>query len=80
MKNNPKTKPTLVTISEYVRMVRKTKDGKSCTHQTLHARRSRKAIEFVVGGETPEYKIDISKYPPEKFKKEPRGRRKTVDL
>ena len=75
MKTKQKT-PVLITLSEYVQRVRRTKDGKNCTHQTLHARKNRKAIEFVVGGNTPEWMIDITKYPPEKFRKEPRGRKK----
>lgn len=70
-------KQNLITLSEYVKLVRKTKEGKNCTHQTLHARKNRGALEFVIGGNTPEYKIDINKYPPAKFKKEARGRRKS---
>jgi hypothetical protein len=62
-------KQKLVTIAEYVRMVRKTEEGKNCTPQTIHKRKKEKAIEFILDGITPKYKIDITKYPPEKWKR-----------
>ena len=66
------TKPKqthLVTIAEYVRLVRKTEEGKNCTPQTIHQRTRNGHIIFVFDGVTPEYKIDILKYPPEKYKR-----------
>lgn len=75
MKNKTK-KPKLLTISQY--QVALSRLGINVSPQALHARKNRGALEFVIGGETPEYKIDTSKYPPEKFKIENRGRKKTV--
>lgn len=71
-------KPHLVTISEYVKLVRKTEEGKNCTPQTLHRREFNKRIEFVIGGDTPGYKIDINKYPPEKYKRAKPGPQKAT--
>ena len=75
MKNN--TTQNLVTIAQYINLVEK-KTKNRITPQALHARKMRGAIEFVIGGDTPEYKIDITKYPPGKYKKENRGRKKTI--
>lgn len=72
------TKPHLVTIAEYVKLVRKTDEGRNCTPQTIHRRRTNKTIEFVIGGDTPDYKIDINKYPPAKYKRETPGPKKAT--
>ena len=74
-----KPKPQkLVTISEYVRMVRKTDEGRNCTPQTIHQRNESKLIELVIGGDTPGYKIDINKYPPGKYKRAKPGPKKAT--
>lgn len=72
----PKSKTTLVTLSKYLILLRN--KGIKSTHQTLHNRKNKGELEFVVGGDTPEYKIDISKYPPAEYKKGKVGRKKTI--
>lgn len=78
MKHTKQKTQKLVTLTEYVQLVRqKSPEGKDVTHQTFHSRKNRGVIKFVIGGSTPEYKIDVNAYPPEKFTKESPGRRKT---
>ena len=79
MKKTKNPKPQhLVTISEYVKLVRKTDEGRNCTPQTIHQRKIGKHIEFVFDGITPEYKIDIRKYPPEKYRRLKPGKQKAT--
>ena len=75
-KTKPKKKTTHVTLSKYLILLRER--GIKSTHQTLHNRKNKGELDFVVGGDTPEYKIDISKYPPSEYKKQKGGRKKTA--
>jgi hypothetical protein len=68
-------KQNLVTLSQYLILLRSLKIKSS--HQNLHNRRKNNELEFCVGGNTPEFKIDINKYPPEKYKVGKAGRKKT---
>lgn len=67
-------KQKLVTLTEYIQLVKEA-TGLDISHQTLHGRRLRGALEFEIGGDTPDYKIDLVKFPPKKFKKEAPGRK-----
>lgn len=68
-------KDTFVTLSQYLILLRNI--GITSSHQNLHNRRKNGELEFVVSGDTPTYKIDIKKYPPEKYKIGIAGRKST---
>ena len=76
----PKTttmkKQKLVSISKYLIMLRSR--GIKLTRQALYQRRERNVLEFVIGGNTPQFKIDINKYPPAQWKEEKRGPKKAT--
>ena len=71
-------KQKLVTIKEYLDLIKKA--GVKLTRQALYVRREKGTIEFVIGGDTPEYKIDILMFPPKYFKIQQRGAKKKIKL
>ena len=69
-------KQNLVTLAQYLIMLRDR--GVKISRQALYQRREREVLEFVIGGDSPGYKIDINKYPPAKWKEEKRGPKKAT--